>query len=174
MNLSKPVMQRNAARIVELADAFGHLVYNDTGQKVEETLNLSIPCARLVKAGIVLAVDDTADGVNDSAVADVEHSCSLAVLYTIAKHGESWEWRQEAERLGLDLPKAEETAVLNALYWKTKDGPAHLHEIENGLRAVGLGDAERIAPVLDRLVADGRAVRGQSTFAAVWSLPSST
>lgn len=169
--LPKRVMKANAERICALADAFGHLAFNDHGQKVEEQLNLSIPCARLVKAGIVTQVADTSDGVSDTAVEHVEHLCANAVSYTIANSGAAWDWKAEAEKFGLDLDRAAEDTVLTALYWieRNDHGPAHLHEIENGLRAVGLNDAERIRPVLARLVADGRVVEGKSTFGAVWS-----
>lgn len=169
-NLSKPVMRRNARRMVDLADAFGHLKYNDHGQTVEDTLNLSIPCARLVKAEVVTAVADTNDGVNDNALADVEHACANAVSYTLANGGDP-RWRVIAEESNLDLAKAEETSVLNALWWASRNdhGPIHLHELENGLRATGLNDAERIRPILDRLVAQGLVVEGKSTFGAVWS-----
>lgn len=73
--------RKNAERIVELADNFGHLPFNVHGQTVEGTLNLSIPTARLIVADIVTGVRDTNDGINDNAVADVERLCVTAVQY---------------------------------------------------------------------------------------------
>src|SRR5262245_48375035 len=116
MNLNKRIMKRNALRIVELADAFGHLPYNDHGQTVEGTLNYSIPCARLVKAEIVTAVADDSDGLNDNAVADVERNCSLAVTYTVANGGDL-EYLERAKAFKLDLDGAADEMVLTALWW---------------------------------------------------------
>lgn len=64
--------KRNAERIVLLADTFGHLYFNSAGQTPEKVLNLSIPCARLVKAEVVTGVADTSDGINQAAVDEVE------------------------------------------------------------------------------------------------------
>lgn len=93
----------NAGRIVMLANAFGHLVYNKYGQTPESSLNLSIPCARLIIAGVVTGIADTNDGVNDNAVADVERLCRAAVAYTTAAHGKGW-WTEAASLLGIAQP----------------------------------------------------------------------
>jgi hypothetical protein len=90
----------NANRMVELADAFGHLDYNAHGQQVEELLNLSIPCARLVKAGVVTGVEDTYDGINDQALEVVERYCRVAIDRLNAEHGEGW-WSERAALLKL-------------------------------------------------------------------------
>lgn len=87
----------NAERIVQLADNFGTLHLN-ANQTVETVLNLSIPCARLIVAGIVTGVQDTSDGINDDAVAGVESCCREAVVRTESQHGAGW-WTQKAEEL---------------------------------------------------------------------------
>lgn len=92
--------RRNAQRIVTLADTFGHLYFNDAGQTPEKVLNLSIPCARLVVAGIVTGVADTNDGINDSAVADVEDKCRAAVDFATEQHGPGWWTGPAASLLG--------------------------------------------------------------------------
>lgn len=89
---------RNALRICELVDHFGNLTYNLHGQTPISTLNLSIPCAQLVCAGIVTRVADTNDGINDNAVADVENLCRLAVERQTTCYGEGW-WTDAAKRL---------------------------------------------------------------------------
>jgi hypothetical protein len=86
----------NAERIVLLADTFGHLPFNLHGQKVEPHLNLSIPTARLVVAGIVTGVADTNDGINENAVWDVERLCRDAVKFAYQQHGEGW-WLEAAK-----------------------------------------------------------------------------
>lgn len=88
----------NAERIKVLAETFGHLPLNDSGQTPEALLNLSIPCARLVIAGVVTGVADTYDGINDGAVADVERCCRNAVDYATAQHGAGW-WTERAAEL---------------------------------------------------------------------------
>jgi hypothetical protein len=90
----------NAERIVELSEALGHLPYNQAGQTTTSTLNLSIPCAVLVKAGVVTGVEDTFDGVNDQAVEDVERTIRAAVDFTTERHGRGW-WNDEAQRLSV-------------------------------------------------------------------------
>lgn len=99
-NLPRRTMRHNAARIVELADAFGRLPLNDHGQTVEQVLNLSIPCARLIVAGIVESVVDTCDGVNDDAVAEMGEVCRRAVEFTEERHGRGW-WNERAVELGV-------------------------------------------------------------------------
>lgn len=106
--LNKRTMKTNAARIVALADAFGHLDFNDHGQTIEATLNLSIPCARLIKAEIVDRVFDTNDGVNDNAVNDVERLCRQA----IDRLSNAWEWEAVAQQL--KLPDANYFALEDA------------------------------------------------------------
>lgn len=91
----------NAERIVLLADTFGHLTYNKHAQTVEGTLNLSIPTARLIKAGIVTGVVDTNDGINDNAVEDVEALSREAVKYQQAAHGDGW-WTEKYNELLFD------------------------------------------------------------------------
>lgn len=98
--LPKRVMLRNADRIVDLDMTFGHLVFNDHGQTISGTLNLCIPLAHLIKAGLVLAVVDSFDSVNDEAVADVERYCRIATNRLQAAHGDGW-WTKDAERLNL-------------------------------------------------------------------------
>lgn len=88
----------NADRIVELANAFGKLRINAAGQEVEELLNLTIPCARLVKAGIVTGVVDSFEAINDQAVADVARLCRIAVNYETETHGRGW-WNDRAGEL---------------------------------------------------------------------------
>lgn len=63
---------KNSARIVKLADAFGHLPFNNAGQTIEKTLNLSIPIARLIGTDLITGVRDSFDAVNDEAVRAVE------------------------------------------------------------------------------------------------------
>lgn len=94
-------LRANADRIVQLADEFGTLRINDAGQEVEKVLNLTIPCARLVKAGIVTGVVDSFDAINDQAVADVARTCRAAVEYETAKHGQGW-WNERANELLTD------------------------------------------------------------------------
>jgi hypothetical protein len=85
------LQMRNAERIAKLAETFGHLPFNSAGQTPNEALNLSIPCARLVVHGIVTGVQkDDPDGVSDSAVEAVEHTCRAAVRYAEAKWGVGW------------------------------------------------------------------------------------
>jgi hypothetical protein len=91
--------RRNAERIVRLADAFGGLYYNAAGQTPEKTLNLSIPCARLVVAGVVTGVDsETNDGLTQAAVDEVERYCRAAVSYATLHHGAGW-WAAKADEL---------------------------------------------------------------------------
>jgi hypothetical protein len=90
----------NAERIVALSDALGSLEYNRHGQTPTGTLNLSIPCATLVLAGVVTGVADTNDGINDNAVADVESLVRAAVNYTTEMHGRGW-WNDTAVELGV-------------------------------------------------------------------------
>jgi hypothetical protein len=85
----------NAERIVQLADVFGTLPINIHGQTVEGTLNLTIPCARLVKAEIVTGVVDSFDAINDDAVKDVEATCRAAVKHAYKQHGPGW-WLEAA------------------------------------------------------------------------------
>jgi hypothetical protein len=92
--------RKNAERIVELADAFGHLPYNAHGQTPESLINLSIPVARLILAGIVTGVVDSFDAVNDQAVEDVERYCRVAVDRAIETHGHGW-WVEDAQRFNL-------------------------------------------------------------------------
>ncbi len=94
--------RKNADRIVALADAFGHMPTGPHDQTVEGLLNLSIPCARLVRAGVVTRVADTNDGLTDVAVQEVERSCARAVAYATEQHGRGW-WTERAEAL---LPPA--------------------------------------------------------------------
>lgn len=91
------MQKANAETIVELATTFGSLYFNDS-QTVEQVLNLSIPCARLIVAGVVTGVTDTNDGVNDNAVAEMQEYCRLAVAHTAAKYGEGW-WNGKASAL---------------------------------------------------------------------------
>ncbi len=90
----------NARAIVELMDAFGHLQYNEHGQTPEGILNLSVPCARLVIAGVVTGVADTNDGINDNAVIDARETCRRAVDYTTSIHGTGWWTGPAASLLG--------------------------------------------------------------------------
>jgi hypothetical protein len=89
---------RNAERINGLANIFGHLPYNSAGQTPCSVLDLSIPCARLVVAGVVTGVDkETNDGITDWAVREVENKCRLAVAYVTETQGEGW-WSEDAKR----------------------------------------------------------------------------
>ena len=90
----------NAERICQLANMFGHLPINRDGQTPNNLLNLSIPCAQLIKTGIVTGVTDTFDGVNDQSVQDVERYCRMAVTRAEDMHGEGW-YTNEAKRLNL-------------------------------------------------------------------------
>lgn len=85
----------NAERIVSLANEFGHLPLNEAGQTVEQVLNLSVPCARLIVAGVVTGVADANDGVNDSAVAEVGYKCAAAIAHATELHGAGW-WSERA------------------------------------------------------------------------------
>lgn len=100
--------RRNAERIRELADHFGDLPYNAHGQTPNSLLNLSIPAAQLIVAGIVTGVIDSFDAVNDQAVADVERTCRVAVDRHVELHGPGW-WSEDAERL--KLPARSEAAA---------------------------------------------------------------
>lgn len=97
--LNFTVAKRNAARICELDDAFGQLAINDHGQTIRQVANLSIPCAYLIKAEIVLAVADTADGVNEYAVAEVEELCRRAIARTSSTVNADWKREGEKHRL---------------------------------------------------------------------------
>jgi hypothetical protein len=89
----------NAERIVQLAYEFGHLPCNEHGQTTNDLLNLSIPCAQLVVAGIVTGVDPkTYDGINNQAVEDVERYCRKAVDLATEEHGRGW-WTDRAAEL---------------------------------------------------------------------------
>ena len=92
--------RKNAERIKHLAETFGHLAFNDAGQTPNSVLNLSIPCADLICAGVVTGVKDTFDGVNDQAVEDVERYCRAAVDYTTEHHGTGWWSGAAASHLG--------------------------------------------------------------------------
>jgi len=101
--------RRNSERIVALSDTFGRLYINDFGQSTNSVLNLSIPCAHLVVAGVVTGVDpDTFDGVNDQAVADVEASCAKGIEHAINCEPIPWQHAYKlvelADSLGLELP----------------------------------------------------------------------
>lgn len=87
--LHKRTMIKNANRIAELDMAFGHLHHN-ASQTVRDILDLTIPCAHLIKAGIVLAVVDSFDSVNDQAVSDMERYCREAIKLATDNHGEGW------------------------------------------------------------------------------------
>lgn len=99
----------NAERIDQLARRFGRLELNYHGQTVESVLDLSIPCARLVLAGVVTGVDpETGDGLNDRAVAAVERYCRQAIEHEL--EGERTPWTrayqlvERADEVGLELP----------------------------------------------------------------------
>jgi hypothetical protein len=91
--------RKNAERINALAQELGHLPFNAHGQTTNEVLNLSIPCAHLIVAGVVTGVDkETYDGVHDESVREVEHHVRLAVELATERHGSGW-WTEAAERL---------------------------------------------------------------------------
>lgn len=90
--------RKNAERIATLADHFGSLTYNNSGQTVAGTLDLSIPCAYLIRAGVVTGVADTNDGVNDNAVIEVEVLSLRAVERAEQNHGRGW-WSERADEL---------------------------------------------------------------------------
>jgi hypothetical protein len=90
----------NARRIVAIADLLGNLHYNDYDQTLAQSLNLSIPCARLVVAGVVTGVADTNDGINDAAVDEVEQLAARAVAYATDRYGRGW-WNDAAATLAL-------------------------------------------------------------------------
>lgn len=91
----------NAEEINRLSNLLGHLPYNRNGQTPNGTLNLSIPCAWLVVAGIVTGVDkNTNDGINDNAVEDVKRLVREAVAFQTEAHGRGW-WNETAELVGL-------------------------------------------------------------------------
>ena len=101
----------NAERIDRLARRFGRLELNYHGQTVESVLDLSIPCARLIIAGVVTGVDpDTCDGVNDAAVAELERYCVRAIEHAL--EGERTPWTlayklvERADEVGLELPQS--------------------------------------------------------------------
>ena len=92
--------RKNALRIAALDDHFGQFQYN-ANQTVRSLLNLSIPCAQLICAGVVTGVIDSFDAVNDQAVRDVERYCRVAVDRYTTQVGTGW-WTEAAEKL--DLP----------------------------------------------------------------------
>jgi hypothetical protein len=109
----------NAERIVALADRFGHLPLNEHGQSIESVLNLSIPCAQLVKAGIVTGVDpDTDEGLTDAAVANLERYCCAAIVRALPLSsydaGVAYQFVHAADEVGLELPPTHKQVAFEA------------------------------------------------------------
>ena len=99
----------NAERIDRLARRFGRLELNYHGQTVESVLNLTIPCAHLVIAGVVTGVDpETNDGLNDAAVAELERYCCQAIEHALEGDRTPWtlayQLVERADEVGLELP----------------------------------------------------------------------
>lgn len=101
----------NAERIDQLARRFGRLELNYHGQTVESVLNLTIPCAHLVIAGVVTGVDpETNDGLTDTAVDELERYCVRAIEHALEGDRTPWtlayQLVQRADEVGLELPQS--------------------------------------------------------------------
>lgn len=101
--------RQNAEQIDKLARRFGRLPINAFGQTPESVLDLSVPCARLVIAGVVTAVDpETNDGLTDAAVAELERYCCQAIERALDHDSIPWQLAytlvERADEVGLELP----------------------------------------------------------------------